>query len=238
MNFGMKKGNIIISYKVSTGGGKTDQVEESTRYEIPMDNDFRNYRFTYNPQTGKAEIFVNKVTIWSHEGPEQSPLIWKSWDNVMIGRGMNGDGSNKVILDNLVIRSTKTVNRMPIHLLNFEAKAQDEKVMVRWFTAKEMDTDSFLVERSLNGQDFEEIGRVKAVVNSTTLQAYALMDVHPVVDKPAYYRLIPTNKALKSITVPVIGYKYRKNHIETIPVQQVEAQIKEQLEKTSEQAAK
>jgi hypothetical protein len=35
---------------------------------------------------------------------------------------------------------------------------------------------------------------------------------------------------LSSITVPVIGYKYRKNHIENMPVEQAEALIKQEME--------
>ncbi len=231
-NFGMKKGNITIAYKVSTSDGKTEKVNETTRYEIPMDNDFRNYRFMYDPQTGKGEIMVNGVTVWSHTGPEQAPLYWRSNDNVMIARGMNGNGTNSVILDNLVIRSTRNVISFPIHLLNFEAKAEEGQtaVMVRWFTAREIDTDSFRIERSDNGVDFTEIGRVKAAGNTDKLQAYALYDIHPIVGKPAYYRLVPNNKALTSITIPVIGYKYRKNHIENMPVEQAEAAIRETLE--------
>jgi hypothetical protein len=81
------------------------------------------------------------------------------------------------------------------------------------------------VERSLNGTDFEPIGSVKASGNSDKLQAYALADMHPVEGSTAYYRLVPTNKPLKSITVPLIGYKYRKDHIENMTPEQAEAKI-------------
>ncbi|GEM_PF-674936 len=235
-NFGMKKGKITIAYKTITGEGAYEKVSETTRYEIPMDDEFRNYRFMYNPQTGKGEILVNNVTVWSHRGTEQSPLYWRSGDNIMIARGMNGDGTNKVILDNFTVRSTQHVSRMPIHLLNFEAKSEEDKdqVMIRWFTAREIETDSFRIERSDDGKNFEEIGRVKAAGNSNSLKAYALIDWHPIVGKPAYYRLIPTNKALRSVTVPVIGYKYRKNHIENMPIDQAEAAIKQQNTESAE----
>jgi hypothetical protein len=65
-NFGMKKGKIIISYRVSLEDGKKDQVAEVTKYEIPQDDQFRNYRFVYDPQNGKGEILVNGVTVWNH----------------------------------------------------------------------------------------------------------------------------------------------------------------------------
>ncbi len=230
-NFGMRKGKIVIAYKVTDMDGYSTQINETTRYEIPRDKEYRTYRFSYDPQKGKAEIMVNGVTVWNNTSTPQSALTWKTSDQVIIGRGMKGDGSEISVLDNLMVRSTRNVNRMPVHLLSFEAKAEKDYVMIRWFTAKEIETDTFVVERSLNGTQYEEIGRVKAAGTSNTLQAYALVDKDPVIDKPAYYRLVPANKALRSITVPVIGYKFRKDHIENLPAEQAEAKFKEDAQK-------
>ncbi len=230
-NFGMRKGKIVIAYKVTDMDGYITQINENTSYEIPKDKEYRTYRFSYDPQKGKAEIMVNGVTVWNNTSTPQSALTWKTSDQVIIGRGMKGDGSEMAVLDNLMVRSTRNVNRMPVHLLSFEAKAEKDYVMIRWFTAKEIETDTFVVERSLNGTQYEEIGRVKAAGTSTTLQAYALVDKNPVIDKPAYYRLVPANKALRSITVPVIGYKFRKDHIENLPAEQAEAKFKEDTQK-------
>ncbi|MCC6385419.1 MAG: hypothetical protein LC117_07780 [Bacteroidia bacterium] len=231
-NFGMKDGKILIAYKVTDVDGQTSQIKEVTRYEIPKDQEFRTYRFTYDPRQGKAEIMVNGITVWSHSGTEQAALSWKTSDQVIIGRGMKGDASSLAVLDNLMVRSTRNVNRMPIHLLSFEAKAENDYVMVRWFTAKEIETDTFVIERSLNGIDYEEIGRVQAAGNSNSLKAYALVDRNPVLDRPAYYRLLPSNKALRSITVPVIGYRYRKDHIENLPAEEAEIKFKEGISNT------
>lgn len=230
-NFGMRKGKIVIAYKVTDMDGFSTQINETTRYEIPKDHEYRTYRFSYDPQKGKAEIMVNGVTVWNNTSTPQSALTWKTSDQVIIGKGMKGDGSEMAVLDNLMVRSTRNVNRMPVHLLSFEAKAEKDYVMIRWFTAKEIETDTFVVERSLNGTQYEEIGRVKAAGMSTSLQAYALVDKNPVIDKPAYYRLVPANKSLRSITVPVIGYKFRKDHIENLPAEQAEAKFKEDTQK-------
>jgi hypothetical protein len=233
-NFGMKKGKITVSYKVALGNNKTETLNETTKFEIPKDEDFRNYRFSYNPQNGIAEIYVNKIVIWSHTGTEQSPLFWNPSDHVIIGRGMMGNGEEKALLDNFIVKSTGHVSKMPIHLLNFEALNREDHVIIRWFTIKEIDVDSFRVERSLNGTDFDGIGCVKAAGNSTTLKAYAFADMHPVEGAAAYYRLVPSNKPMKSITVPVIGYKYRKDHIENVPPDQVEALLKKQADDAKE----
>jgi hypothetical protein len=80
--------------------------------------------------------------------------------------------------------------------------------MITWFTADEADIDSFIVERSSDAISFNEVGRVKAAGNSSSLLAYALLDKQP---SPGvtYYRLVPSNLPLRSMTISLIGYKYR-----------------------------
>lgn len=214
-NFGIKKGQLVIAYSVTRENGKTEDVTELTRYQIPRDDEFRNYRFVYSPTTGRGEILVNGVSVWSHTGESDKPLYWKGKDNIIIGEGLKGDKSKTAFIDNFTIKATQHANTLPIKLLAFQAEAKEEGyVMISWYTAKEMDVDSFIVERSMDAINFSEIGRVKAAGNSDNLLAYALVDKNPPANQVAYYRLLPSNKPLKSVTVPLIGFKYRKDHIE------------------------
>ena len=87
--------------------------------------------------------------------------------------------------------------------------------MVSWYTSRETDIDSFVVERSVDAIEYQKIGAIKANGNSEVLRAYAFVDKAPLENKIAYYRLMPSNKPLKSIAVPIIGYRYRMNHPET-----------------------
>ena len=128
---------------------------------------------------------------------------------------MNGGKTDRTILDNFVMRNTSHINELPITLLAFQAQAKETHVMISWFTARESDIDSFYVERSEDAIEYAQIGSVKAVGNSETLHAYAYADKQPLDNKIAYYRLVPSNKPLKSISVPVIGYRYRVNHPES-----------------------
>ncbi len=214
-NFGMKKGKLIISYKINLEKGRSYTVNETTDYEIPRDDDFRTYRFMYNPNSGKGEIMVNGVAVWNYQGPKEHSMFWKNGENVIIGQNMNGGGTDKTILDNFVMRNTSHVNELPITLLAFQAQAKETHVMISWFTSRESDIDSFYVERSEDAIQYIQIGSIKAAGNSETLRAYAYADKSPLDNKVAYYRLVPSNKPLKSISVPVIGYRYRIDHPET-----------------------
>ena len=97
---------------------------------------------------------------------------------------------------------------MPVTLLNFEAIAENNYVMVSWYTSSETEIDSFIIERSPDAKNFTEIGRVKATGGPEKLTAYAVVDKYPNTGL-AYYRLLPSNKPLKSLTISLIGYKYR-----------------------------
>ncbi len=209
-NFSMevKDGNIAVSYKLKNKDKKYISVSEVTRYEIPADNEFRNYRFIYDPVKGRSEIFVNNVTIWSHEDDVESVMVWKEKDNLIVGKNLKGDGTDKVFIDNVLIKATRQISEMPVTLLNFEAKAESNYVMVSWYTASESEIDSFIIERSMDAKDFMEVGRLKATGAPGKLTAYAIVDKSPNTGL-AYYRLIPSNKPLKSMTISLIGYKYK-----------------------------
>lgn len=207
-NFGVRDGKLSIMYKLKGESKKTITVSEVTRYEIPEDDEFRTYRFIYDPTKGKSEIFVNGVVIWSNISEPQTTLAWKESDPVVIGRDLKGNGTNKVYVDNVIIKATRQINKLPVTLLNFEAKAENQHVMVSWYTSSESEIDSFIVERSLDAKSFHEIAKVKAEGSENKLTAYAVLDKQPV-QTVAYYRLVPSNKPLKSVTISTIGYKYR-----------------------------
>ena len=206
-NMGIRDGKISIYYRVKKNR-KTQVVSEVTRYEIPADDEFRNYRFLYDPVKGRSEIFVNGVAIWSRDVEPESVLMWKESEKLIVGKNMKGDGSGKVVLDNIMIKATRQISQLPVTLLNFEAKAEKDYVMVTWFTASETEIDSFVIERSLDAKTFIEIDRIKAKGGQDKLTAYAIIDKFPN-QGLAYYRLSPSNKPLKSMVISMIGYKYR-----------------------------
>lgn len=207
-NLGVREGKIAINYKLKSKNKKAVTISEVTRYEIPADDEFRNYRFIYDPVKGKSEVFVNGVAIWSHNDEPESVLAWNEDESLIVGKDLEGDGTDKVFIDNVLIKATRQISELPVTLLNFEAKAENNYVMVSWYTASESEIDSFIVERSPDAKEFNEVGRVKATGKPGVLTAYALVDKSPNMGL-AYYRLVPSNKPLKSMTISMIGYKYR-----------------------------
>lgn len=81
-------------------------------------------------------------------------------------------------------------NILPVELSRFDIDyASDQGVVdIVWETESERDNDYFVVERSTDGEYYEEIARVKGTGNSNTLSQYFSVDENPFVGTN-YYRI-------------------------------------------------
>ncbi len=77
---------------------------------------------------------------------------------------------------------------LPIELLQFTALLDNTAVKLDWITASEKDLDYFILERSANGNSFEEIGIVDGQGHSTVSSSYDHTDYQPL-PGTSYYRL-------------------------------------------------
>jgi hypothetical protein len=79
---------------------------------------------------------------------------------------------------------------LPVSLISFSARRQQQTTLLNWSTASEKNNDGFSVETSHNGVNFQSIGFLKSVAgNSQTVQNYSFVDR---ANRPAgvqYYRL-------------------------------------------------
>lgn len=81
---------------------------------------------------------------------------------------------------------------LPIKLVSFDAVSEEKAVKTNWVTSLEINNDYFTVERSTNGVDFTEVGRVDGAGNSTITRNYTFYDENPV-QGTSYYRLKQTD---------------------------------------------
>lgn len=90
------------------------------------------------------------------------------------------------------IASSGTTNPLPVKYAWFKGTKTEEGVKLNWATAAEMNSSHFIVERSLNGSDFEAIGQLQAKGNSTKIQNYAHLDAEALNlgATQLYYRLL------------------------------------------------
>jgi hypothetical protein len=92
-----------------------------------------------------------------------------------------------------VLGGSAATGTLPVTWLYFNATQKSDRVALTWGTSAEMNTAYFIVERSLNGVDFKEAGRVEASNNSIVDQHYSFNDV-VTAEQKLYYRLKQTDK--------------------------------------------
>ncbi|MCX6182448.1 MAG: T9SS type A sorting domain-containing protein, partial [Bacteroidetes bacterium] len=83
-------------------------------------------------------------------------------------------------------------NTLPVELLSFTAKKENDKIVIRWSTASEINNDFFSLERSVDGDKWEIIKEIKGAGNSSSLIEYSETDENPH-DGISYYRLKQTD---------------------------------------------
>lgn len=107
------------------------------------------------------------------------------------GIGYDKSEASKGSRDYWVLKiSTKEIVSLPVTWLSFEGRAIAEGNELNWATATEIETKSFLIERSIDGRTFSEIGQVPAAGNSTIKRNYKFLDQHFHIDASLlYYRI-------------------------------------------------
>jgi len=75
---------------------------------------------------------------------------------------------------------------LPVQLVSFTGEARDCETQLTWTTATEANSAHFVIERSYDGSEFIEIGRVTAAGDSQTPVSYNFTDTDVAL---AYYRL-------------------------------------------------
>ena len=205
--FGFDQNGITISYMLTGPNGKSYGIKESIAYEL-SDNTIYNCRFLFTPQTGKGEVFINKISIWSNQAAPNCRLTWNGKSNLVIGDKINGNKSDKPVINNIIIKKTGKSNISPMDLLGFTADLTGKEVTIQWYTAKENGTDYFKIERSFDTKEYKEVGRIKAAGLSNGLKTYSLVDSNP---NPGvnYYRIGLNNNTSKSIWLPVIAIRIK-----------------------------
>ncbi len=78
---------------------------------------------------------------------------------------------------------------LPVTLVSFEAVAKGDVAELTWITSSERDNKQFIIQRSANGIDFQDIGIKQGAGNSNRLVNYQFIDTKPQAGTN-YYRLL------------------------------------------------
>lgn len=134
---------------------------------------------------------------WSRSGDQGTDWIQESVDltalqgNVVKLRFHATTGASYTsdfALDDFCTNSAGSCTPLPIELISFSSKCNDDAVTCKWSTATEINTDYFLVQKTHDGEIFENAGTVQAAGNSFSRIDYSFIDYTPSIGR-SYYRL-------------------------------------------------
>lgn len=123
-----------------------------------------------------------------------SRFVGSAWSagSTQTATGANPFSASTTSLSSFGVFGVGSGGLLPVELIRFEAMAAQSDVLLNWQSAMELNLASYVLERSLNGYDFEEIARIKAYGNSSNVRNYVYTD-RRVWDQSgahaAYYRL-------------------------------------------------
>jgi hypothetical protein len=104
---------------------------------------------------------------------------------VILIRMKNDDATKTWWYDNLIVTGT---GPLPVELIYFEHRKEDENVVFDWMTGSEINNHCFIIERSSGGILFEPIDTIMGNGNTTTETYYTFVDYSPI-EGVSYYRL-------------------------------------------------
>jgi hypothetical protein len=96
------------------------------------------------------------------------------------------DSKGCMVSDSVMITAPCAV--LPVDLLSFNGEVSGTTNKLNWVTATEINNSHFIIERSADGINFEEIGSVNGQIHSASLQTYSFLDREPLLGTN-YYKL-------------------------------------------------
>ena len=90
------------------------------------------------------------------------------------------------------LASSTPANPLPIELLSFSGRCNQQNVILKWSTATEINNNYFTLERNTDGMSWLAVGTVDGAGNSSSRLNYSFRDTEPY-NGIFYYRLKQTN---------------------------------------------
>jgi hypothetical protein len=163
-------------------GGSVDNVRiwnvARTQAEISAN---MNVNIDPATQTGLVSVYTFNQGITAGTNTGMTTVVdMKSENNATLSNfALTGSTSN-FIMQNAVL---------PLQWLSFTLQKKEKAVELDWSTASEQNTKEFVVQHSINGTDWREIGRVPAIGNSSSVTRYSYIHSSPA-KNINYYRLL------------------------------------------------
>lgn len=173
--------NLEIEYEVTFTGSNIPANLYTLQGQVRCGSD--NHFFDL-PNDGGSGTAISVSNVWRGT-PDCNSATPASLNCTVVDIEIQGPGISSTTVN-------CTAVTLPIELLSFGARAEQDAVVVSWATAAELNNDFFTIERSSDGFNYEAIGQITGAGNSRDVLNYEFVDRAPLAGR-AYYRLKQTD---------------------------------------------
>lgn len=186
-----------------------DFPDEARRIQLSTQNDLILSTFS----TKAIDVYPQLVRAGGFIGLD---VRYVDGNNNPDGIHVNDEGHRRIF--DAVVANNIFNNLLPIIIKDFRASVQNRSVLLSWRGTADALHDYVGVEKSIDGQHFSEIGRVRPNVQVSATGKYSFEDREPAVGKN-YYRLALVDKnGRKEFTKTVLANSAATASISAYPV--------------------
>ena len=228
--------NQIYSTNLSAPLGQASYDPSTTQFTCNGSIDNLTYfKFTTNGSGGNVTATIDELSCWANVGiqvalfkpttPCLSPAAWGTavFCNVVAANtttttlnwtGLLPNTTYYLIIDgnggDICAWRLSFSGALPIELVKFTGEPYGEFNLLKWLTATETNNNYFLLERSNDAVNFDEVGTLDGAGNSTSYINYSMLDKKPY-NGITYYRLKQVDYDGKSTTSQIIAVSREEN---------------------------
>jgi hypothetical protein len=172
-------GDITFNGDLTIASGSSLEIEVTG---TSGDSDVLNINGSLTIESG-ATLDVSLISGILDMGDHYDIITWNSVSGIFSTTnlpGMTADWAKPTYgATALNIEYTSSTPLLPIELLAFRGEQIEQAVQLSWSTATELNNDYMLIERSADGLDFDEIGRIEGKGTTLEPQQYSFTDHFP-----------------------------------------------------------
>jgi hypothetical protein len=154
-------------YVLLDASGKIKEIKNTGSFSFTEANSYTLYSLNY--QTAKGITGLSIGSNWS---------------------GVTGDCFS---LSNPLDINVCPLGALPVALIGFDVKKEGNIAVLKWSTVSEVNSDHFEIQRSTNGKNWKEIGRLASSGESKSILTYTFFDTEPRTGEN-FYRLRMVDK--------------------------------------------
>jgi hypothetical protein len=126
-------------------------------------------------------------------------------------------GATRITHTNVDLGAYEYQGVLPIELQSFSVKKANNGALLEWKVASETDNEKFIIQRSVNGSNFEMVGEIYSIGNHSQTQNYSFTDFNPL-KGDNYYQLSQIDKdgSLEKLALKVLSFDFSDSDDVTI----------------------